>query len=79
MAILDQVWLDIARELEAAEFGDKEAVYQRAEQLTGKTRATIARHIRRLTGGSGRKARADKGKNQLERKRVRADFVLLVS
>ena len=70
MAILDQVWLDIARELEAAEFGDKEAVYQRAEQLTGKTRATIARHIRRLTGGSGRKARADKGKNQLERKEL---------
>lgn len=70
MAILDQVWLDIARELEAAEFGDKEIVYQRAEQLTGKTRATIARHIRRLTGGSGRKSRADKGKHQLEREEL---------
>lgn len=66
MAILDQVWLDIARELSSAEYGEKEAVYQRAEQLTGKTRATIARHIRRVTGGSGRKVRADKGKHQLE-------------
>lgn len=52
-------------ELEATSRGERDAVVSRAAELTGKSKVTIYRHLKKCGWSSGRKSRADKGSSDI--------------
>jgi len=59
---MDKAYLmTLIDELQATTHGERDAVVSRAAALTGKSKTTIYRHLRKLGWSSGRKVRADKG------------------
>lgn len=57
--------MNLIDELQATAHGERDTVVSRAAELTGKSKATVYRHLRKLGYAAGRKVRADKGASDI--------------
>ncbi|TNG91327.1 transposase family protein [Pasteurellaceae bacterium USgator11] len=65
MAVLPEVLMQIAKEVERAKFGAKGEIYAKWCEQLNLSHSALMKQLNQLTGGSGRKQRADKGKMEL--------------